>query len=51
MDTELKEVTKENWIDCIHLSLHPEQEGNLASNVDTIAESKFEPENQLRAIY
>ncbi len=51
MCIELKEVTKDNWIDCIHLSLYPEQEGNVASNVDSIAESKFEPQNQLRAIY
>ncbi|VEP12863.1 Spermidine acetyltransferase [Hyella patelloides LEGE 07179] len=51
MCIELKEVTKDNWIDCISLSLYPEQEGNLASNVDSIAESKFEPNNQLRAIY
>ncbi|MEY4520737.1 MAG: hypothetical protein RLZZ499_3337 [Cyanobacteriota bacterium] len=51
MCISLSEVTKDNWINCIYLSLHPEQEGNLASNVATIAESKFEPNNQLRAIY
>ncbi len=51
MCIELKEVTKENWIDCIDLSLYPEQEGKLASNVASIAESKFEPHYQLRAIY
>lgn len=51
MCIELKEVTRDNWIDCIQLSLLPEQEGNVASNVDSIAESKFEPDNQLRAIY
>ena len=51
MCIELRNVTKENWIDCIRLSLHPEQESYLASNVASIAESKFEPNNQLRAIY
>ena len=51
MCIELKEVTKDNWIDCIYLSLYPEQEDNVASNVASIAESKFEPQNQLRAIY
>ena len=51
MCIELKEVTKDNWIECIRLSLYPEQEKNVASNVDSIAESKFEPNNQLRAIY
>lgn len=34
MEIELKEVTKDNWIDCIDLSLYPEQEKNVASNVD-----------------
>ena len=51
MCIKLKEVTKENWIDCINLSLYPEQEKNLASNIESIAESKFEPHYQLRAIY
>lgn len=51
MEIELKEVTKDNWIDCIDLSLYPEQEKNVASNVASIAESKFEPHYQLRAIY
>ncbi len=45
MCIKLAGVTKDNGIDCINLLLYPEQEKNLASNVDTIAESKFEPEN------
>lgn len=48
---ELKEVVKENWVDCINLSLRPEQVGNLASNSDTIAQSKFETHHRVRAIY
>ena len=51
MNIKLKPVTKDNWIDCIHLSLHPNQEGNLASNLVTRVEAKFYLENQLRAIY
>ncbi|MDJ0635580.1 MAG: GNAT family N-acetyltransferase [Xenococcaceae cyanobacterium MO_188.B29] len=51
MAIKLKEVTKDNWIDCIDLSLYPEQEKNVASNVASIAESKFEPHYQLRAVY
>ena len=47
----LKEVDKTNWIDCVRLSLHPEQENFVASNSDTIAESKFETHHQVRAIY
>ncbi|MEM7758650.1 MAG: GNAT family N-acetyltransferase [Cyanobacteria bacterium P01_A01_bin.40] len=51
MGIKLRAVTIENWIDCIRLSLHPEQESYVASNVESIAESKFELNNQLRAIY
>lgn len=51
MSVSLQPVTKDNWIKCIDLRLQPEQVGNLASNVETIAESKFEPDNILRAIY
>ncbi len=51
MCIKLQEVTKDNWIDCINLSLYSEQKDYLASNVDSIAESKFHPNNQLRAIY
>jgi len=39
---ELIEVNKSNWRDCINLELKPEQEGNLASNAATLAQSKFE---------
>lgn len=46
----LQPVTKANWIACIDLTLHPQQQNNLASNVETIAESKFEPDSILRAI-
>ncbi|MDY6782582.1 MAG: GNAT family N-acetyltransferase [Cyanobacteriota bacterium] len=51
MCIELQEITRENWVGCIHLSLYPEQEKYVASNVDSIAESKFYPNHQLRAIY
>ena len=47
----LKDVTVENWKDCIRLSLHEDQVGFVASNVATIAESKFNPHFHLRAIY
>jgi diamine N-acetyltransferase len=47
----LRDVTAENWRDCIRLSLHEHQVGYVASNVATIAESKFNPHFHLRAIY
>lgn len=51
MSITLREITKENWIQCIRLKLAPEQVGLVASNVDSIAESKFEPHYVPRAIY
>ena len=51
MSISLREVTKENWVQCIKLKLAPEQEGLVASNADSIAESKFEPHYVPRAIY
>ena len=50
VEISLCEVTRDNWVDCIRLSLHPEQASFVASNVDTIAESRFEPHYRLRAI-
>lgn len=47
----LQNVTAENWRDCIRLKLHDDQVGFVASNVGTIAESKFNPHFHLRAIY
>ncbi len=47
----LREVTKENYLDCIHLQLKPDQENNLASNAISIAQSKYEKRYQTRAIY
>ena len=47
----LRDVTAENWRACIRLSLHDDQVGYVASNVGTIAESKFNPHFHMRAIY
>ncbi|TWT47258.1 GNAT family N-acetyltransferase [Botrimarina hoheduenensis] len=46
----LEEVTRENWVACGKLSANDDQQGYVASNVWTIAESKFEPHHVLRAI-
>ncbi len=51
MSISLREITKENWVQCIRLKLAPEQAGLVALNVDSIAESKFEPHYVPRAIY
>ena len=47
----LENVTAKNWRDCTRLSIHDHQAGYVASNVATIAESKFEQHYHLRAIY
>lgn len=47
----LKHLTRDNWVECSHLELEDHQQGNVASNVYTIAESKFAPHYHLRAIY
>ena len=43
-------VNKENWIQCVNLKVGENQRTNLASNIMTIAESKFEEHFVLRAI-
>jgi diamine N-acetyltransferase len=47
---QLTPVDKGNWVDCIHLRLDDQQDGYLASNLETIAEAKFETHYVLRAI-
>lgn len=47
----LQQVTVDNWRACVDLSLHSSQEKFVASNVATIAESRFHAHYQLRAIY
>ncbi len=47
----LQNLTRANWVECIRLEFHDHQQGFVASNVATIAESKFEPHHVLRTIY
>lgn len=49
-EVSIAPVSKDNWHDCVELKLEESQEGNLASNVKTIAESAFAPHYELRAI-
>ncbi len=48
---ELRDVIKENWLECISLKLEPHQENFLASNLFSLAQSKFEPCRVPCAIY
>lgn len=50
-DIELKDVTADNWDAVADLELAPEQRDLVASNLYSIAESKFDPDARPRAIY
>ncbi|MDF1815152.1 MAG: GNAT family N-acetyltransferase [Verrucomicrobiales bacterium] len=47
----LQPVDRNNWVACTRLSLHRDQQGFVAGNLETIAQSKFEAHFHLRAIY
>lgn len=47
----LREITKENHIECIRLKVKPDQESFVASNAVSLAQSKFYPEACPLAIY
>jgi diamine N-acetyltransferase len=51
LTVSLRDVTKENWQECIKLKLTPEQEHFVASNTYSLAESKFMPTFIPQAIY
>jgi diamine N-acetyltransferase len=50
MSITLKEVTKENFVECIRLKVRDDQP-YVASNVYSIAQSRVEPENIPMAVY
>ena len=47
----LKEVTAKNWRAVARLELDPSQEGLVAPNLYSIAQSKFDPNAHPRAVY
>ncbi|WP_353957841.1 GNAT family N-acetyltransferase [Lysinibacillus sp. G4S2] len=47
----LRSIDESNWEDCIQLKPKQEQEGFIASNLYSIAESKFLPNMKIKAIY
>jgi diamine N-acetyltransferase len=47
----LAEVTADNWWAVVRLCLAPDQEDLVASNVYSLAESKFDPDARPRAVY
>jgi diamine N-acetyltransferase len=51
MTMTLREITHENWLQCVHLKVAPEQEHFVASNGVSLAQSKYEPEWLPLALY
>lgn len=51
MNVELRKITEDNWIHCISLKVAKDQERFVASNVYSVAESKFDPEATIAGIY
>lgn len=49
--TTLRDIDKNNWEECIDLKPSEEQRGFMASNLYSIAESKFLPGFVIKAIY
>ena len=50
-DVELRDVTARNWRAVVNLELTPEQEDLVASNLYSVAQSKFDPLARPRAVY
>lgn len=51
MNIEIRDVTKDNWKECISLSVLEEQKSFVASNVFSLAQSKFDTEMVPVCIY
>jgi diamine N-acetyltransferase len=51
MTVTLRPLTEENWHDAIHLQVTDEQKNYVASNLYSIAETRFEPTFVPLAIY
>jgi diamine N-acetyltransferase len=47
----LREITRDNWRECIALRVHPHQESFVAANVYSLAQAYAEPECVPLAVY
>ena len=47
----LRDVTRDNWLDCVRLKVDDSQAGFVAPNAYSLAESKFETHAVPLAIY
>ncbi|GAA3930897.1 GNAT family N-acetyltransferase [Litoribacillus peritrichatus] len=51
MEIQLKDITKDNWVDMIDLEITKEQENYVALNSESIAASKFYDDYVNRGVY
>jgi diamine N-acetyltransferase len=51
MNITLRDITPDNWRDCVRLKVAEDQQGFVASNVYSLAESKYEPDCVPLAVY
>jgi diamine N-acetyltransferase len=51
MTMTLREITRDNWLQCVQLRVAPEQEAFVASNSASLAQSKYELEWIPHALY
>jgi diamine N-acetyltransferase len=51
LNITLRSIDRDNWHECIRLTLTPEQEGFMPSNLFHIAEARFYPEWTLLGVY
>src|SRR4029079_16412756 len=51
MTMTLREITRDNWLQCVRLKVAPEQEPFVAPNGVSLAQSKYEPEWIPLALY
>lgn len=51
MTLSLKDISTSNWLEAIKLKVRPEQERFVATNLFTIAESKFKPMTLLKGFF
>ncbi|MCL1080378.1 hypothetical protein L2734_19980 [Parashewanella spongiae] len=51
MKINLRDITKDNWVDMIELEITKEQEDFVALNSESIAASKFHDDYVNRGIY
>lgn len=51
MMVELREITRDNWKDCVRLKVAEDQQGFVASNAVSLAQSKYEPDYVPTGVY